>query len=483
MKQEQRALLRTLPAVDALLRRPPLAGAAVTGETATLIAREVVAGLRQRVAAGEICNADALSHAEAVALREVAELLGRPRLRPVWNGTGVLIHTNAGRAPLSTAALAAITATAAGYSNLELDLERGARGSRQDLLRPLLRWLGRAEDALVVNNGAAALMLALHALAPGQPVLVSRGELVEIGGSFRVPDVMRAAGVRLVEVGTTNRTHARDYADAAAALAQAGERVGALLQIHRSNFDQVGFVATPAIAELAAIARQFQAPLIADLGSGATGPLAPHGLRDEPEIAATLAAGADLVTASGDKLLGGPQAGLLLGRTDLVARCGKAPMARALRPCRLTLAALEPTLRAHLAGEASEVLPLWRAIDRSLDALNALGERLCDVVAAGPDLGLATELRDAEAAVGGGAQAGGALPSVALALRMRGRSGTGLEQRLRKLDPPWLGRARGDEVWLDLRSLGCGADDDAVVDAFGVALVQLGSATKAATAA
>ncbi|MCB9738004.1 MAG: L-seryl-tRNA(Sec) selenium transferase, partial [Deltaproteobacteria bacterium] len=181
MKEEQRALLRALPAVDALLRRAPLAGAAVTTEVATVIAREVAAALRHGVTAGQIGDADALARAEAAALHQVDELLGRPRLRPVWNGTGVLIHTNAGRAPLSAAALAAITATAAGYSNLELDLDRGERGSRQDLLRPLLRWLGRAEDALVVNNGAAALMLALHALAPGRTVLVSRGELVEIG--------------------------------------------------------------------------------------------------------------------------------------------------------------------------------------------------------------------------------------------------------------------------------------------------------------
>ena len=469
MDPTRTSLLRALPAVDTLLAQPAWQALALPTATARAAAREVIEAARGAVLSGAVNDPVALRTALQGAEDRALEALRGPLLRPLWNGTGVLVHTNTGRAPLSSEALAAIAQTAGTYANLELDLATGTRGSRQALLRPLLRWLGGAEDALVVNNGAAALMLALHALAPGRPVLVSRGELVEIGGSFRVPDVMRAAGVQLVEVGTTNRTHARDYAEAARALAEAGKPAAALLQIHRSNFDQVGFVATPSVPELAAIARESGAWLICDLGSGAVAPLRDHGLRDEPEIAATLAAGADLVTASGDKLLGGPQAGLLFGRSEAIARCGKAAMARALRPCGLTLAALEPTLRAHLRGRAETALPLWAAVTRPIEDLRALGERLLTILhtPSGAAADLSGALVPTEAAVGGGSQAGAALPSMALALRASGRDGAWLERTLRARSPAWLGRARADALLLDLRSLGCGRDDDAVVRAFG----------------
>ncbi len=481
------ALFRALPAIDQLLQHPALAAAALPAPLAATLAREAVAQARAGIQRGALADAAAVEAAVTAALAASIATLTTPSLRPVYNGTGVLLMTNAGRAPLSAEAIAEIVATAAGACSLELDLVSGERGSRQALLRPLLRWLGEADDALVVNNGAAALMLALHALGAGRPVVVSRGELVEIGGSFRVPDVMTAAGVRLVEVGTTNRTHARDYAEAVADLAAAGTPAALLLQIHRSNFAQVGFVATPTVPELAAIARGAGIPLVCDLGSGAVAGLVRPDLREEPEIAASLAAGADLVTASGDKLLGGPQAGLLLGRTDLVQRCGRAPMARALRPCKLTLAALDATLRAHLRG-ASGQLPLWQAVDRELRSLDALGAALVAAThqaqaTAGSSGTVRATVEPAEAAIGGGAQAGATLPSRAFVVRLPAGRAQRTADALRQRPEPWLGRVRGDAIWFDLRSLGCGVADEAVVAAWSRAALtvvhDLGPANKA----
>ena len=483
------ALFRALPAVDQLLREPTLVAAALPPALATTLAREAVADARTAILVGTLDSAAAVAAAVQRALAASTAVVSGQQLRPLYNGIGVLLMTNAGRAPLGTEAIAAIVETAAGACTLELDLDSGERGSRQALLRPLLRWLGDAEDGLVVNNGAAALMLALHALAAGRPVVVSRGELVEIGGSFRVPDVMTAAGVRLVEVGTTNRTHARDFADAVAQLRDEGTPAALLLQIHRSNFAQVGFVATPTVAELAAIAHEAGIPLVCDLGSGALAGMSAMGLRDEPEIAASLAAGADLVTASGDKLLGGPQAGLLLGRAPLIARCGKAPMARALRPCKLTLAALDATLRAHLRGDLDQI-PVWRAIRRTEASLDALGAALVATTAEawaaaaseagagrGPDgadsgrwpRGHAT-IEACEAAVGGGAQAGASLPSRALVLHLPLGRAPAFAAALRAQPAPWLARVRGDALWLDLRSLGCGVADADLVAAWSAAL-------------
>lgn len=451
------ALLRALPAVEAVRRSPCWSG--LPGALATTLAREAIGAVRDAIRAGAIVDVAAVPAALAAATARVDADLRGPLLRPLFNGSGVLLMTNAGRAPLAAAALEAIVETARGYATLELDPDDGHRGSRQELVRPLLRWLCRCEDALVVNNGAAALLLALHALAGGRPVLVSRGELIEIGGSFRVPEIVAASGAELVEVGTTNRTHCHDYAAAAAQLAAAGRPVAALLQVHRSNFHQEGFVATPSLAELAAVARAHGAPLVCDVGAGAVEPVAPWGLRAEPTLAETIAAGADLVTASGDKLIGGPQAGLILGRQELVQRCARAPLARALRPCRLTLAGLEPTLRAHLRGEATTALPLWRTIARPLAELQALGDQLAAATLACSEGGWSATIAASEAAVGGGSQPGVTLPSCALVLRRRGQSGEQLRRWLLGLPTPWWARARGDAVWLDLRSLTCGPTD------------------------
>ena len=482
------ARLRRLPAIDKVRAHPLLRsnlGVNAAHDLPTTLAREAVGALRAELLAAESDAAAAALDVDAriaVHLRSRCDALRGPILRRLHNGMGVLLMTNAGRAPLSAEAIHAIAEACAGYANLELDLEDGGRGSRQALLQPLLRWLSGAEAGLVVNNGAAALLLALHALAAGRAVVVSRGELVEIGGSFRVPEVMAAAGVRLYEVGTTNRTHAADYQRAIDDLRAAGDTPALLLQVHRSNFDQVGFVATPTVAELAAIAAAEAIPLVCDLGSGAIGDLSAHGMRDEPLLREALQAGADLVTASGDKLLGGPQAGLLLGRLPWIERCAKSPLARALRPCRLTLAALEPTLRAHLLDRAEHELPLWQAIARNLASLEALGTRLVattgEAIERAPALDLAADLVQSEAAIGGGSQAGATLPSLARRLRPRRKTASALASDLRGLPTPWLGRVRADAVLLDLRSLTCGSagDDAALAAAWAAALSTLAAA-------
>src|SRR5205823_5536667 len=294
----------------------------------------------------------------------------RPSLRRVLNATGVLIHTNLGRAPLAAEAIAQVVETARGYSNLELDLRDGTRGSRQDHAAALLRRLTGAEASIVVNNNAAALLLALAALAEGREVIVSRGELVEIGDGFRIPDVLARSGATLVEVGTTNRTRAEDYERAI------GERTGALLRVHQSNFKIVGFTEQPPLSELARLAHRHGLPLVDDLGSGVLVELG-----DEPSVSASVAAGADLVTFSGDKLLGGPQAGLVVGRADLVERLRRHPLQRALRADKLGLAALEGTLLLYLdPARALAEVPVLRMLREEPSVVRSRAERLAAAV-------------------------------------------------------------------------------------------------------
>lgn len=446
-------LLRHLPPVDRLMRAQVWDGAPVSEAARAAVCRDVIAKTRDAVRSGDLRAADAVSRAVTTTLAASVARLARGPLQPVLNGLGVLVHTNAGRAPLSDAAVAAVAATSRSYCNLELDLATGARGSRQSLLRDPLRWLFGAEDALVVNNGAGAVMLALHALCGGRPALVSRGELVEIGGSFRVPDVMRAAGAPLVEVGTTNRTWTRDYAQALDRLDAAGTPAGAMLQIHRSNFRIQGFVHTPSVPELAELAHARGVPLVVDLGSGVVDDLTPWGLAAEPTVADTLAAGADLVLFSGDKLLGGPQAGLILGRRPLVEQLGRSPMARALRVDSMVLAALGETLGSHLRGAATQELPLWRAIDLPVAELEAAGQTLARELGAAVGPAWTLTVVASEAAVGGGAQPGETLPSRALAISVAGHSAARLATCLRAATPPLLARPRADTVQVDLRSL------------------------------
>jgi L-seryl-tRNA(Ser) seleniumtransferase len=350
-----------------------------------------------------------------------------PSLRRVLNATGVVVHTNLGRAPLADEALAQVVAAARGYSNLELDLSSGTRGSRQDHVAALLRRLTGAEAALVVNNNAAAMLLALAALAEGREVVVSRGELIEIGDGFRIPDVLVRSGAHLVEVGTTNRTRARDYEQAIRA------ETALLLRVHQSNFRVVGFAEQPRIEELAAVAQRHGLPLVDDLGSGA--------LADVPGEPSVRESPADLVCFSGDKLLGGPQAGIVVGRAELVEQLRRHPLQRALRADKLTVAALEGTLRLYL--DAPERIPVVRMLRQSADAIRARAERLAAAT------GGAVE--ETTGRVGGGALPLAELPSFACALD------ESLATPLRACDLPVLGIVRDGRLLLDCLTL---ADDD-----------------------
>ena len=368
----------------------------------------------------------------------------RPGLRPVLNATGVVLHTNLGRAPLAEAAVEALAGLASGYGNLELDLDTGTRGSRTDHCRERLRRLTGAEDALVVNNAAGALVLALNALAAGRDVAISRGELIEIGGSFRIPDIIGRSGARLHEVGTTNRTHVDDYRRAL----DAG--VAAILTVHRSNFEQRGFVASPPAAALATLAAEAGIPYLFDVGSGLLADLSPWGLSSEPRVVDALAAGADLVLFSGDKLLGGPQAGCLVGRRALLACCRENPFARAMRADKLTFAALEATLALYEDAESAiREIPVLRMLTMDPAVLEARAARL----AADCPAELQPALLSGESTVGGGAFPGSALPTTLVALEPGPLGADGLALRLRLGDPAIVTRVAGGRVLLDPRTL------------------------------
>jgi L-seryl-tRNA(Ser) seleniumtransferase len=377
-------------------------------------------------------------------IRERLERRTSSELRPVLNATGVVLHTNLGRAPLADAAIRAMLAVAGGYSNLELDLSSGVRGSRSDHCRALLRIATGAEDGLVVNNAAGALLLALNALAEGREVLISRGELIEIGGSFRIPDIMAKSGARLREVGTTNRTHLHDYQRAL------DRGVAAILTVHRSNFEQRGFVASPQPEKLAELAASEGIPYLYDVGSGLIPDLSPWGLTGEPRVAEALAAGAGLVLFSGDKLLGGPQAGCLVGRAELVARCRDNPIARAIRADKLTLAALAATLGLYQDPEtAVRLVPVLAMLTLEPGELARRAERLAAlcpaVVRAGTIPG--------ESAVGGGSFPGATLGTTLVALDAGSLGPDGLALRLRLGQPSIVARVASDRLLLDPRTL------------------------------
>jgi L-seryl-tRNA(Ser) seleniumtransferase len=412
--------------VDELLRDERLSSE--PHDLAVAAARAALDRARTEIEAGQ---------APGSIVESVLAELGRvrsPSLRRVLNATGVLVHTNLGRAPLAASALERVVEVGGGYSNLEYDLERGVRGSRQDHLATLLGRLTGAEAALVVNNNAAAVLLALAALAEGREVVVSRGELVEIGDGFRIPDVLARSGARLVEVGTTNRTRAGDYERAI------GPDTAVLLRVHQSNFRVVGFSEQPRLAELAQVARRHDLPLVDDLGSGALWPIG-----DEPTPAESLRAGADLVCFSGDKLLGGPQAGIVVGRADLVERLRRHPLQRALRADKLSLAALEGTLLLALDPATRDEVPVLRMLHEPLEAVRARAERLAAV--------LGGEVEETVARVGGGALPLTELPSAACAVEET------LAEPLRHGDPPVVAVVRDGRTLLDCRTL-----SDAEVD-------------------
>jgi L-seryl-tRNA(Ser) seleniumtransferase len=435
---------RALPSVSTLLERPEVR-ALMTDAPRAL----VVDAVREAVDAARRTGHTPRGDDWAGEIQERLARAQRPSLRPVINATGVVLHTNLGRAPLAAAAIAAIAEAAEGYTNLEYDIDRGARGSRYAHCVGLLRELTGADDALVVNNNAAALVLALNALAAGRDAVISRGELVEIGGSFRIPDIMVQGGARLREVGTTNRTHLADFEEAIDA------NTGVLLKVHRSNFEMQGFVAEVDSAALAALGRARGVPLVHDLGSGLLVSLERIGLTGEPTAADAVRAGADIVTMSGDKLLGGPQAGLIVGRADVVKRLRENPLARAMRVDKLTLAALEATLSLYRdADRAMREVPvlamLSTPIARLRERAESLARRFADATVV-----------DSDASVGGGAFPAARIPSVALSIA---GDATRLEQRLRLGSPAVIARIADGCLMLDLRTV-LPAQDEALAAA------------------
>ena len=440
---------KDLPALDKLLRD---CGPLVAEHGHTLVAaeaRELLNALRTRAVAGELARDELDALPRSLVARVQARL--QPSMRAVLNLTGTVIHTNLGRSLLADAALQQVLALMGSPNNLEFDLEAGTRGDRDDLIEGLLCELTGAEAATVVNNNAAAVLLGIAALARGREAIVSRGELVEIGGAFRMPDVMSAAGATLVEVGTTNRTHPRDYEQAIT------PRTALIVKVHTSNYQVQGFTAAVDEATLAPIAHAAGLPLMTDLGSGALVDLSRYGLPAEPLPQAMLAAGCDVVTFSGDKLLGGPQAGLIVGSREAVGRIRKFPMKRALRLSKLPFAALEATLRLYLRPERLvQDLPTLRLLSRPQDQIAALAQRLLPDVAAAVAPRFTAEAVALQSQIGSGSLPVERLPSAGLALAAvdgRGRTLDALATALRGLPRPVIGRIKDDRLLLDLRCL------------------------------
>jgi L-seryl-tRNA(Ser) seleniumtransferase len=441
-----------IPSLDLLLHRPALeALLAHHGRTqVTSALRAHLSDLRREALAGSL-NPASLGEERVAAAVEAKLGAVQRQLRPVFNLTGTVLHTNLGRAVLPEEAVRAVVQAMSAPVNLEYDLDSGRRGERDALVEQVLCELTGAEAATVVNNNAAAVLLVLSALAARREVIVSRGELIEIGGSFRIPDIMRQAGARLVEVGTTNRTHVADYAGAI------GPRTALLMKVHTSNYVINGFTNSVSLDELAPLGRAHSVPVVADLGSGSLVDLTRWGLPKEPTVRETIAAGADLASFSGDKLLGGPQAGLIAGRADLIARLKKHPLKRALRVGKLTLAALEPVLNLYRSPEfLTERLTTLRQLTRPGALMQAQAVRLRPIVQQA--VGAAFEVSDAAmySQIGSGALPVDRLPSHGFAIRPAGGKRGGLdrlEARLRSLPRPVIGRMAEKTLWLDLRCL------------------------------
>ncbi|MFH1532899.1 MAG: L-seryl-tRNA(Sec) selenium transferase [Pseudomonadota bacterium] len=447
---------RHIPAVDRVLAEPALRGVVADHEVVVAAARAVVDGLRAEIGAGGALPPlvedggrqvfDPAALAARVLDRVRAELA--PSLVGVINATGVIIHTNLGRAPLGKTVLDAMAGVAAGYSNLEYDLVAGHRGSRFSHLTAAFARVAGAEAALVVNNNASAVLLALTALARGREVVISRGELIEIGGSFRIPDVMAAGGARLREVGTTNRTHLKDFE------AAAGPEAGLLMVAHRSNFTIEGFTAGVTREELVALGRARGLPVYEDLGSGCLVDLRPHGVTGVETVQEVLASGVDLVSFSGDKLLGGPQAGIVVGSREYVEALRKHPLARAVRVDKMTIAALEATLRIYMdPWRAPLDIPALRMLSEDATVVRDRARRLKRLVKVE---GLTCEVVDEVSRAGGGTLPMAEVPTYCLALSAPGRGASELERLLRTADVSVLGRVKDDRLLLDLRTVADG---------------------------
>ena len=445
MNNETRELLRGLPKVDEAVNEleatPETNG--VPRWALVRAVRDEVDTLRQQI----IKDGAGVAELDAGAVMARVKRLLTPSLRPVYNATGVVVHTNLGRAPLSEQVLERMGQVARGYSNLEYDLDGRTRGSRHVHVAELLKELTGAEDAVVVNNNAAAVLLCLSALAQGKEVVVSRGELIEIGGSFRIPDVMAASGALLKEVGTTNRTHPRDYEGAM------GEETALLFKAHRSNFAVVGFTKEVEPSELTAIGRRHQIPTYYDLGSGSLIPLEQLGLPGESTVQDAVAQGFDLVSFSGDKLLGGPQAGIIVGRAEYIARLRSHPLMRPLRPDKMTLAGLGLTLEAYRDGEAPARLPVVGMLAASPEDLRRRANRLRRALRGRLDDSYTLGLRPVISRVGGGASPLAEPGSFAVTLEHPEHKADALEGILRGADPPVVARIEEDTLVLDVRTL------------------------------
>jgi L-seryl-tRNA(Ser) seleniumtransferase len=447
------ALLRRIPAVDELLGREALRGLEKRLGRRLLVdaTRKTIQSLRERISSGVQLE---ISH-ESLEREIIAEAKSSAEfsLRPVINASGVILHTNLGRAPLAGKAVEHLAETAGVYSNLEYSLELGERGKRDEHTDRLFARLLGAEMTLVVNNNAAAVFLALNALAEGGEVIVSRGELIEIGGAFRIPDICGKSGATLREVGTTNRTRLSDYADAI------NDRTRALLRVHPSNFRMVGFTERPALAEVVDLAHQHHLPLVEDLGSGCLFDLSNFGIHDEPTVGPSLKAGVDVVTFSGDKLLGGPQAGILTGRREALRKIRRNPLFRALRVDKLTIAALEATVAIYLRGDLTEI-PALRMIQTAPEELARRAAHLAELITNEP--GLKAHIQEGESVVGGGSTPGQSLPTSLVCVGHPKLSAQALESEFRKNEPPIIARIELDQLVLDLRTVLAGQEEEIV---------------------
>lgn len=446
---DQQSLYRQIPAVDQLLLRDAVREW-VSRTSREFVVQEIqllLQRIRDSIRSGGVLPEETNpERIEAALILNLGERL-RPRLRTVINGTGVVLHTNLGRAPLGRAAQESLSAFSAGYTNLEYDIDAGQRSQRDKLLGTLLQELLGCEAATVVNNNAAAVFLILNSLAAGREVIVSRGELVEIGGSFRIPDIMTRSGAVLREVGTTNKTRMADYQEAI------GPATALLLRVHPSNFRMSGFTDRPELNDLVELSRASGIPLVEDIGSGCLVDLKAYGVADEPVVQESLAAGVDLVCFSGDKLLGGPQAGIIVGRGDLVTPIRKNPLMRTYRVDKLVYGALEATLRSYRFGVPQQEIPILRMISATGQELEArtrsfsrrLNKRLPE--------GARVQLISGHSVIGGGSCPESRLPTTLLALESNRRSPNQIESKLRSLDPPIVVRLEEDKVLVDLRTI------------------------------
>ena len=450
---DRREALRTLPQIGRLLDSQTFARIVKRYGTdlVTRLVRDEIARIRERIVSGRL-EGSALERtirprSVARAVEAEARALLEPRPRRVINATGIVVHTNLGRSVLSADAAEALAQTARHYTDLEYDLDEGRRGSRLGHLDALMAELFPGAGFIVVNNNAAAIMLALRALARNKEVVISRGELVEIGGSFRVPDILAASGGKLREVGTTNKTRVADYADAI------GKRTGAILKVHTSNFKIVGFTDQPKIASLARLAAKSGKPLIVDWGSGDLAGLGSLGIHDEIPVREILDAGADVVTFSGDKLLGGPQAGFAVGKPELIAKLRKDPLARVCRLDRLLTAALHATLAAYVRGKAFAEIPTLRMLALAPAEIGKRAERVRKTIAVTIGKDARIDVIDGVSKTGGGSSPTGERPTRLLAVSVPAGDAGGVEERLRRGDPPVIGRVRDGKLLIDLRTV------------------------------